>query len=339
MISTSLNKPQVYESKKIRLTSRILHIGSSVSQLNPFEYVQTANKVYLSNQEALAKALYQQGGSFLNDYITSIEQKENITKLLENAFGKEWWNTKAPNGELIFPDVFVSRKWTKNEITNLRPMIRNGMGQLYIPGSSIKGAIRTAIAYYLLKHADSYQVPSNKRVSAIEEQLEAKLGELKRKSKSADDDFMNSFFSDYNLTYQERTFSGSSQNRDILRALQVTDSKPLLKKSAITKSGKKIPLNLPIVPEVIVSSRFPDYSAKYRASIYAEMVKEVDTEFTLSLNTEMLSWFKHNQEMRLPFNNLDEILIICQEFAQEQWDYERNYWNSIKNNPDAAGKI
>ncbi|MEA5593486.1 type III-A CRISPR-associated RAMP protein Csm5 [Rivularia sp. UHCC 0363] len=336
-----LNKPQVYESKQIRLTSPILHIGSSVSRLNPFEYVQTSKKVYLPNQEALTKALYQQGGSFLNDYITAIEQQEDISRLLENAFGQEWWNTTAANGEKIFPDIFISRKWTEDKITDLRPMIRNGMGELFIPGSSIKGAIRTAIAYHLLKHADSYQVPSNQRVSAIEEKLRKNIGELsnKRNQKFADDKlFMDSFFSDYSLTYQDRTFSGTSQNTDILRALQVTDSQPLLEKSAIATNGRRIPLNLPVVPEVIVSSRFSDYSAKYRASIYAEMVKQVDTEFTISLDTEMLSWFKHNQGMKLPFNNLDELLKICQEFAQEQWDYEHDYWQNIENNPNAAGK-
>lgn len=338
---SQINKPQVYESKIIRSTSPILHIGSSVSRLNPFEYVQTAKKVYFPNQEALTKALYQKGGSFLNDYITAIQEQEDISRLLESAFGNQWWNTTAPNGEKIFPDIFISRKWTQDRITDLRPMIRNGMGELFIPGSSIKGAIRTAIAYHLLKNADSYQVPSNKRVSAIEEQLKQNIGELsnKRYQKFADDKlFMDSFFSDYSLTYQERNFRGTNQNTDILRALQITDSQPLLEKSVTAKSGKKIPLNLPVVPEVIVSSRFHDYRAKYRASIYAEMVRNIDTEFTISLDTEMLSWFKHNQGMKLPFNNLDELLQICQQFTQEQWDYEHDYWQNIENNPQAAGK-
>lgn len=338
-------KPKLLESRRIKLISPILHIGAEVQKLNPFEYVETSDKIYIPNQQALWKALYQKGGSFLNEYIAAIEQRQDaskqrevIRKLLENAFGKQWWNTTALNGDKIFPDNFISRKWAEDKISDLRPMIRNGMGQLYIPGSSIKGAIRTAIAYHLLRNADKYQVPSNQQASAIEEKLKAKLGELKRKSKSADDEFMNSFFSDYTLTHQNRTFSGNSQNTDILRALHVTDSNSLLEKPATAKNGKKIPLNLPVVPEVIVSSRFPDYRAKYKAPIYAEMVRNVDTEFTISLDTEMLSWFKHKQGMKLPFNNLDELLAICQEFTQEQWDYEHDYWESIENNSNAAGK-
>ncbi|MFM6118893.1 MAG: hypothetical protein ACKPEO_07020 [Sphaerospermopsis kisseleviana] len=52
----------------------------------------------------------------------------------------------------------------------------------------------------------------------------------------------------------------------------------------------------------------------------------------------MLTWFKHKQGMKLPFNNIDELLQICQEFAQEQWDYEHDYWNTIENNPQASGR-
>ncbi len=152
---TALYKPEVYEIKRIQLTSPILHIGSAVSKLSPFEYVQTGKRVYLPNQEALAKTLYQRG--WLQDYIRKIENREDITSLLEDAFGNSWQTAKDLNGERIFPQQTSSLKWTTQKITDLRSMIRNGMGQLYIPGSSIKGAIRTAIAYHLLKHKERYQ--------------------------------------------------------------------------------------------------------------------------------------------------------------------------------------
>lgn len=338
---SSLKKPDVYETKKIQLTSPILHIGSAVSKLNPFEYVQTARKVYLPNQEALAKALHKQGGSYLNDYIQVINNRDNLENLLEDAFGEQWWNTKGENGELIFPKQAISQKLTEERITDLRPMIRNGMGQLYIPGSSIKGAIRTAIAYYLLKHSDRFHIPEQCKVSEIEKQLRGKLGELgnKHKQKFADDDlFMNTLFSDYQLIYQGKKYNGSRQNTDFLRALSVSDCEPLIEGKITTKQGKKIPINMSVVAEIIVSSRFPDYLAKYKASLYVEMVRNVQTTFTLTLDTEMLSWFKHKQGMQIPFTNLEELLKICQEFTQEQWDYEHDYWNDIKNNSRAAGK-
>ncbi|HIK08918.1 MAG TPA: type III-A CRISPR-associated RAMP protein Csm5 [Oscillatoriaceae cyanobacterium M33_DOE_052] len=338
--AAGLKKPQVYESRKIQLTSPLLHIGGAVSQLNPFEFVQSGNKVYLPNQEALAKALLAKGGRFLDDYIATIEERQDIRPLLVQAFGKEWWTAKDEAGNRVFPEETISHKWTDDNITTLRPMIRNGMGQLYIPGSSIKGAIRTAIAYYLLKNADTYQIPAATRVSAIEATLIEKLGKLNNHKKNFFDDdlFMDSLFSDFTLTYQGRhhklltNSENSSSNTDFLRALKVSDSTPLIESKAKTKQGKIISVNLPVVGKVIISSRDSDYSAKYRASIYAEMVCHVKAEFTLTLDTEMLSWFTHNQGIKLPFSNLDELLQICREFAQDQWKGEHDYWEKIQNN-------
>lgn len=334
LIGFNTYKKNNYESKTIQLTSPMLHIGSEVSQLNPFEYVQVGSKIYLSNQEALAHLLQKQSERFIQDYITTIENQESIDRLLKVAFGEEWQKKLTS-----FSDV--RPLWTQEEsqkITNLRPMIRNGMGQLYIPGSSIKGAIRTAIAYYLLKHADRYQVFSSHRVSEIERQLRERLNDggigNNHAQKFLDDElFMDNLFSNYYLHYQgKRIKTNSIQNTDILRAVKVSDSQPLLKTTEPNKKGKKVPFNLPVVAEVLVSSHFEDWRAKYKAPIYAEMVRNVRTEFTITLDQEMLSWFHHRQGMQLPFRTIDELLNICQEFAQQQWDEEVRYWQNIENN-------
>lgn len=341
---SAVKKPDFYESKRIQLTSKILHIGSSVSKLNPFEYIHTPKKVYFPNQESLAKSLLKKGGSFLNDYIQAIENRQEITGLLKQAFGEEWWKARDTNDNPIFPQEAISQNFTQGKISDLRPMIRNGMGYLFIPGSSIKGAIRTAVAYHLLKYPDRYRVTQQYRRTSIEERLKKTLGELrnKQKQKLADDQlFMDGLFSNFDLKYQGEKLSGKSQNTDFLRCLKVSDSEPIIETRVTSKTGKKNPVNFCIVAEVIVSSKFSDNLAKYKASIYAEMVRNVNTEFTLTLDPEMLSWFQNKEEMKLPFNNLDELLQICQDFAQEQWDYEHDYWDAIKNhknNAHASGK-
>ena len=331
----SLTKPEFYETKQIQLTSPILHIGSEVQKLNPFEYVQTGKRVYLPNQEILARALRERG--HLNDYIQRIQERQEIVSLLEAAFSDRWQTAKDANGESIFPETGMSRKWTNQKITDLRPMIRNGMGQLYIPGSSIKGAIRTAIAYHLLKHADQYNVPNPQRISEIERKLRQSMGELKQRAKFFDDKLlMDQLFTDFDLVYGDRMVGArKGPNTDFMRAVQITDTEPLLEKEVINKQGQKGILNLPVAAEVIVSSYFADRKAKHRASIYAEMVRLVKTQFTLSLDREMLSWFHHSQQMQIPFQTVDDILSICQEFAQDQWDYEHDYWQEIQTNPNA----
>ena len=336
--SPSLIKPNVLETKQIRLASRILHIGSAVSRLNPFEYVQTSRFVHLPHQDALAKALRQRG--FLADYIYCIEDREPIDDLLEKALGESWQSFKDEDGNRVFPVEQRSLNWATQKITDLRPMIRNGFGHHYIPGSSIKGAIRTAIAYHLLRHAERYRVPQSSRPSAIEAKLKKSMGELKRKAKFMDDSlFMGELFENFGLTYQGRSIRArQGPNTDIMRAIHVSDSEPLIEEKIERKGKPPIFKNLPVVTEVVVSSRFPDNKAKYRATIYAEMVRNVQTQFTLSIDHDMLSWFRHNQGMQLPFTCVADLLTICQEFAQEQWDFEYDYWINIRNNPNARGK-
>lgn len=330
----SLTKPSVTETRRVRLTSRILHIGSAVSRLNPFEYVKTEKFVYLPDQEALARKLRQRG--FLQDYIARVENRQAIVSLLEDALGENWAQAKGEDDQPLFPKALRSVNWAGSSMTDLRPMIRNGFGHHYIPGSSIKGAIRTAIAYHLLKHGDRYQIPQGNRVSEIEAQFRKSMGELKSKAKFIDDRlFMNEIFSNFGLTYQERQVQiKQGPNTDILRAVHVSDSEPLLEQK-IERAGRSPNFrNLPIVAEVLISSRFPNHRAKFKASIYAEMVFNVHSEFTLSIDHEMLTWFRHQQGMTLPFQSIDDLLNICQEFAQEQWDFEHDYWNEIKNNRD-----
>jgi CRISPR-associated protein Csm5 len=337
-LSQPLSKPNVTDTRQVRLTSRILHIGSAVSKLNPFEYVKTPKFVYLPDQDELAKALREQGR--LNDYIGCIEHREDITNLLENSFGEDWTRTEGEGGRSLFPTVLRSVNWAGTAITDLRPMIRNGFGHHYIPGSSIKGAIRTAIAYHLLKYSDRYHVPQTNRSSAIENRLRESMGDLKHKAKFADDRlFMDELFTNFGLTYQGREVNTRpGPNTDIMRAVVVSDSQPLIEQK-IERNGQRPTFkNLPVVAETLVSSRFPDYKAKYRASIYAEMVLNVRTQFTLSLDHEMLARFRHKRGMTLPFESVDDLLKICQDFAQEQWDFEHDYWATIVNNPNAQGK-
>lgn len=140
-------------------------------------------------------------------------------------------------------------------------------------------------------------------------------------------------FSNYSLQYQDKTIErGTVQNTDFLRAVKVSDSQPLIRQNIQLQNGRRVSRNLPVVAEVIVFSRFPDWKAKYKASIYAEMGHNVSTEFTISLDLEMLSWFHHRQGMKLPFQSLNELIAICEEFAQAQWQAEAEYWENISNN-------
>jgi CRISPR-associated protein Csm5 len=347
-----------YQAQRIKLTSPLIHIGAAESALTPFDYIQRDIRsrekqinrlIYFPNQDALIAFLHQEGELFnyikltkeyileRNDY-SSNQKRENILKLLEGILGHKWVTVRDSNNNLIFPPKNISFKWTDQEIKKLRPLIRNSFGQLYIPGTSIKGAIRTAIAYYLLKH----QVET-KKLSDIEQKLiQLNSREIKRKKAYLDDEklirvannqelSLNSYlFSNFRLTHEYRLVKEiNTPNTDFMRSIKVTDSYPLEKSEGV---------NLSIVSEVISSSFYVNGSerlAKESATNFVEMVWNAQTEFTLTIDTEMLSLFQHQQGMQLPRKlwTIEGILEICQEFAQAQWEYEKQYWNSITDNP------
>ena len=343
-VRSEIREQRKLEVKKFQLYSQMFHIGSEVSKLNPFEYVAIDNRVYLPDCDALAQALREEGK--LQEYINRIEDRQEITSLLKNTFGDRWYDIETDDGKPIFPNYRSSKRLTEQKITELRPMIRNGMGKLYVPGSSIKGAIRTAIAYYLLKHSERFNVPHQNQISTIEDKLRQSLGELKQKAKFVDDRlFMDELFANYGLTYQDRNVlvqDRPNPNTDIMRAIHVTDTKPIEKFSKLNKQGQTVIYNQPLVAEVLVTSHFNDGKAKYRASLYAEMVSNLQVPFEITLDLEMLSWFRHRNKMILPFQSIDDIIRICKEFAQEQWDFEHDYWQGIKDNinaRDANGQI
>ena len=333
-------RSQNYEVKTVRLVSPMLPIGSEVQQLSKFEYVRSGDWVYFPRQDALARRLYDRGGRFLNDYIDCIERDRSIGNLLVEAFGDDWREEKTEDGRLIFPRKLpIWSLQDPDKLQDVRPMIRNGMGELYVPGSSIKGAIRTAIAYRLLQEREGTPVGR----SALEERIRASLdaGELqgKRQQKFYDDRaFMNDMFEDFNLHYQEKDIdSKTGPNTDFMRAIKVWDSEPLVTRRIPSQKqpGKFTRENIPVISEVIVSSYFAGQNrrAKYRASIFTECVRTVKTQFQIAIDFAMLeSWFCHRNGMKIPFDSVESLLELCKDFARQQWQQEATYWARIRNN-------
>jgi len=345
-----------YVCQRIQLNSPLLHIGvGSAGSLNLFEYVQDNKSIYFPNQTALAEALQKpralqrlrRGRDSRSDfetlsdqYIDIIERNrinkdgelrrivDKLNRLYAEALGKEWLDNRT-----IFPQTHISANWVNRLLTSdIAPMIRNGFGEIYIPGSSIKGAIRTAIAYYLLQH----EVPTIR--SEIEQKLQHKSDLGKKKSFLDDQQLiqaneisLNSYlFSHFKLEYQNRSFGEiDTANTDFMRAIKVSDS-------GLIKIERKHKINLPIVAEVITSSFHEGDSSrtvkKHKFSNYLEMIWNLQAQLYIFVDTAMLKdWFKHQAGMQLPsqLETVQGILEICEEFAQAQWEHEQGYWNSI----------
>jgi CRISPR type III-A-associated RAMP protein Csm5 len=123
---------------KIKLLTPV-HIGSGVFLQNNTDFVTT--KVSENHYIRIIddrKILELIGYEHLNDWLLSIERKENTKELVKRF---------APNSKVADYSKrrLIDYSQGVNHNDTLKEHIHNGMGLPYIPGSSIKGAIRTAV--------------------------------------------------------------------------------------------------------------------------------------------------------------------------------------------------
>lgn len=131
------------ERKTIKLqTLTPVHIGSGEILKENFDYIKDNRFVYILDSKKLFKQLEEKG--FSEDKLTNALTQGNIKaivdKYLSNILVTNYCIRKiqiTPNQREKFKD-------------GLREQIYDGLGKPYIPGSSIKGAIRTVLMSYLL---------------------------------------------------------------------------------------------------------------------------------------------------------------------------------------------
>lgn len=136
---------------KIELISPV-HIGSGYELIEGFDYISNNGKVRLYSKEQISKYL-KENFEILKDDI----EKPNFKPL-------NYKNNLEPIQCFdLYPDA-----------RSIKEFIKNGFGKPYIPGSSIKGALRTVIFSHFFQDSDlkninydNYQFSSNRIVERI----------------------------------------------------------------------------------------------------------------------------------------------------------------------------
>ena len=124
-----------------------LHIGagSEKSWFKGMDFFTYKGEVYVIDRNELYQQLYNMPGRGTNnalDYYTDMISKGDMKKIEDYIL-----RDLKIDLEAISEDIFPC----KTAPTEIRPLIRNGYGKAYIPGSSIKGAIRSALFAHLYR--------------------------------------------------------------------------------------------------------------------------------------------------------------------------------------------
>ncbi len=156
-----------------------LHIGAGSELLARFDYVSQKGKTYVLNQEAIYAAELERNGA-----------AAQLDKPAGSLLSSENWREGSP---------FVRYALRgSTSIEQVREQIKDVYGQCYLPGSSLKGTLRTALMAYAIQSGEFTPQASG----------------LGPKAESAAQ------------TWEKAVF-GRGPNFDLLRALQVSDSAAL----------------------------------------------------------------------------------------------------------------
>ena len=174
-----------------------VHVGSGVELQSNFEYLHfpDENCVVVIDE---AKVLAILGEENLPHWLACIEKKESLLQLLQ---------TRKPH--LKADDVAARRiPLSKQGIAAgkaIREHLHSGNGQTLLPGSSLKGALRTVLLTHIIR----------KNATDVADNL--KIGVRKTDRKTNKERF------EYNDTALMSEYIGKDPNTDILRLLQVGD--------------------------------------------------------------------------------------------------------------------
>lgn len=178
----------------------------------------------------------------------------------------------------------------------VKEQIKNVWGQLYLPGSSLKGALRTAIA------------------RSIANQFKGQLQISDRARKKTADDLI------------EQKIFGHNPNYDLLRALQVADSQPvdiapeLINVSVVKKGKAQAPIDVEAIPR----------RTTFETTIHLEdyLYKEIGKVVQLDNRqwghpVEKLGWIP--DQTKLLYN----LPIAARNLAQKRFKQELTYFQAV----------
>ncbi|WP_455584482.1 type III-A CRISPR-associated RAMP protein Csm5 [Bacteroides sp.] len=275
-----------------------IHIGSgNMLQYNTDYFVtteaNTQNKsVCIVDERKVMELL---GKDHVNDWTSNIEKRGNT---------RDFVRCYAPQSKVIdyskrCLDLFASEK----EGDTLKECIHNGLGFPYIPGSSIKGAIRTAILTSLIDNVK-------------DKELKIQVGR------------------NIASTEIEKELFGRNPKMNVFRFLQVGD--------AYFERGSEIVLRL-IMALNITQKETLISSENLRPQLVEAIDMEKESVIQLKISREYYDWIKRVSpqavgEMPANMTTVHQLFYSINEHTRRLVESEIKYWEKIEKNKTGAEK-
>ena len=194
-----------------------LHIGTGKELQRNVDYLWSRDTCYVFDEDAFEQL-------FVNlppDVQTAFYDGENLESLLKKHFGNQY-SQRLPGLATYSTPLYPKSPWVSP--WQIKPFVRNGYGEPFVPGTSIKGAIRNAVCWCYLKDLRSrYHQEYDRLVALIDRILrDGSNREISHVGDKLRDVFDHDVFQPFRLQEQR-----GDPHTDIFRCLSVEDTEPL----------------------------------------------------------------------------------------------------------------
>ena len=230
--------------------------------------------------------------------------------------------------------------------------ICDGRGKYFVPGTSIKGSIRTSFLYHFLKELKNSNNENfrNNIVGKIEHKLKEyskvksayinakrqnnqreariKIREMDNIEKSFGEDIVENKFLNFLDDMVKKGIVKVGPNTDLLRTVKVSDSKV----DEIRRENIRVICFRNDGSFYFGKTKRRDGTER-QISLNYECLHE-DTEFTteILLDFELLNKFYPDGKMKI--NDISSLINIIKEFGESQWIEDRNFFQKVPGIPE-----
>ncbi len=306
------------------ITLSPIHIGSG-DQISNWSYAVNNGKIKIYNFEKVVKAFKDNPQRLMN--LTATIERNPLTKNLGEVL-QSYGIDISPEYEVEFKGKIKKQFWNKKQNLNIVEykhiweFIKEN-GKVYIPGTEIKGAIRTALFYKILK--DKF-LENEKIKNQFLEEYKNCLNVKYFKNKSDKKKKIQNNFKQMSSRWENFVFRGdfneNDAKKDIMKILYVSDTSSKLPQES---------LEIKDVIGINIQSR--------EVRELHELIKpntELKLDITISpYARKAFLYVKQSEELA---NLPKKYISACKEFSKDLLIEEYNYFKENKFNEEFVNK-
>jgi len=306
-------------------------------------WLQQSNKMIVLDSERFSQKLIEK--DLLETYINEVERWTRLSDREKSDRPNPCYTFIERHARLFegmtLNNFVESLKVAEYDAKPSNSFIRNGKGEAYISGSSIKGAIRTAVIYAILQEHKRRTRTDYLNNTYLKNKLSGKSNVPNTSNEGAairkglDTELLEVLLEDFELS--EKDDLGNPISTNLMRAILVSDSSPIphVRKNLVPEEIKIIMLeNEDSNGDRYVKQQTIQYATGLNVRECFEPVQNPTIQFKITIDHEILKSFNsQTSSLKIPiaFSGLKDLEKIIRTFYTKVWNAEELYFlNDLK---------